>query len=73
MTTDAISPPPTAPTLDQRVAAIEATMQHLATKADIESIKVLIAQRESTMLRWLMGMVAGSGLAVTIALLRTFM
>ncbi|MXY53857.1 MAG: hypothetical protein F4Y86_15225 [Gammaproteobacteria bacterium] len=59
--------------LEQRVAAIEATLEHLATKADIESVKALIAERETTMLRWLMGMVAASALAVTIALVRTFM
>ena len=67
--------------LEQRVGAIEATLVHMATKADIvhmatkadiESVKTLIAERESTMLRWLMGMVAASGLAVTIALIRTF-
>ena len=54
--------------LEQRVAAIEATLEHLATKADIDSVKALIAERETTMLRWLMGMVAASALAVTITL-----
>ena len=58
--------------LEQRVGAIEATLVHMATKADIESVKTLIAERETTMLRWLMGMVTASALAVTIALVRTF-
>ncbi len=58
--------------LEQRVAGIETAMGYLATKADIESVKTLIAERESTMLRWLMSMVAASGLAVAVALIRTF-
>ena len=58
--------------LEQRMAALEMAMGYVATKADIESVKTLIAERETTMLRWLMGMVAASALAVTIALVRTF-
>ena len=56
--------------LEERVAAIEADMKHVATKADIESVKTLIADREATMLKWLVGVVSGTGLAIFIALLR---
>jgi len=62
-----------APTLDERVASMEADLKHLATKADIESVKKLISDRESTMLRWLMGMMAAAGVSVAIAMIRTFL
>ena len=57
----------------ERLARLEEALGHLATKADIEGVKTLIAQREAVMLRWLMGMVASAGVAVAIALVRTFM
>ena len=57
----------------ERLARLEEALGHLATKADIEGVKTLIAEREAVMLRWLMGMVAAAGVAVVIALVRTFM
>lgn len=57
----------------ERLARLEEALGHLATKADIEGVKTLIAEREAVMLRWLMGMVATGGLTVAIALVRTFM
>ena len=56
--------------IDERVAAIQAGM---ATKADIEAVKTLIADRDAKQQRWLLGILAGAAIAVTIALLRTFM
>ena len=56
----------------ERLARLEEALGSLATKADIEGVKALLAQREAVMLRWLMGMVAAAGLAVAIALVRTF-
>ncbi len=57
----------------ERLARLEEALGHLATKADVEAVKTLLAQREAVMLRWLMGMVASAGLTVAIALVRTFM
>ena len=57
----------------ERLARLEEALGNLATKADIEGVKTLLAQREAVMLRWLMGMVASAGLTVAIALVRTFM
>jgi len=51
----------------------EAFSDTVATKADIESVKKLISDRESTMLRWLMGMMAAAGVSVAIAMIRTFL
>ena len=45
----------------------------MATKADIEAVKTLIADRDAKQQRWLLGILAGAAIAVTIALLRTFM
>lgn len=56
--------------VEERVAAIQAAM---ATKADIEAVKTLIADRDAKQQRWLLGILAGAAIAVTIALLRTFM
>ncbi len=58
--------------LAERVANIESYLVHLATRADIESVKTLIAERETTMLRWLVGMVSAAGLTVAVAMVRTF-
>lgn len=57
----------------ERLARLEEALENLATKADIEGVMTLLAEREAVMLRWLMGMVAAAGLTVAIALVRTFM
>ena len=59
--------------LDNRVSVIEKRLDHLATKTDIEALKTLIATREASMLRWLVGILLASSLAVGLALVRTFM
>ena len=58
--------------LHGRVSALEAHLQHLATKEDIRRIETLIAQREAAMLRWLIGLVLTAGAALAIALVRVF-
>ena len=65
--------------LHGRVSAIEAHLWHLATKDDIQRIEALIAKREASMQRWLIGIlvaVCGSlAVALTsivVALIRAF-
>ena len=58
--------------LHGRVSALEAHLQHLATKEDIRRIETLIAQREAAMLRWLIGLVLASALGLGVALVRVF-
>ena len=61
--------------LHGRVSALEAHLQHLATKEDIRRIETLIARRESFMLRWFIGTVIGVAvivLTVAIAVVRMF-
>ncbi len=59
--------------LHGRVSAIEAHLKHLATKEDIKGLEALIANRESVLLRWLIGILSMSVIAVIAALIRTFM
>ena len=56
----------------ERLARLEQALEHLATKADIEALRVLIIERENVTLRWLMGMAAAAGLTVAIAMVRMF-
>ena len=56
----------------ERLARLEQAMEHVATKADIEALRVLIIERENVTLRWLMGMAAAAGLTVAIAMVRMF-
>ena len=45
-------------------------LEHLATREDMESVKTLINAKETTMLRWLLGILATSMVAIVIALIR---
>ncbi len=65
--------------LHARVSVLEAQIQNLATKEDIQRLETLIAQREASMQRWLIGVLVtvSVGLiaavaSLTIALVRTF-
>ena len=51
---------------------LDTKLEHLATKEDMESVKTLINAKEATMLKWLLGILATSMVAIVIALIRTF-
>lgn len=55
-----------------RLSALEAELKHLATKEDIRRIEALIAQREASLQRWLIGVIGGAAIALVLALVRTF-
>ena len=55
-----------------RVSALEARLDYLATKEDVSEIKTLIATREATMLRWLIGLVGVSAISLLTILVRAF-
>ena len=59
--------------LGERLARIENEITHLATKVDIESVKTLIAQRESSQTRWLIGIISIATVSLVAALIRTFL
>ena len=56
----------------ERLARIEARMEHVATREDLAKIEVLIERKESTMLRWLLGIMAVAGVSLVVALIRVF-
>lgn len=58
--------------LHGRVSAIEARLDYLATKEDIQRVEKLISDREASLQRWMIGLVSGAALAVIVALIRTF-
>ena len=55
-----------------RLSALEAELKHLVTKEDIRRIEALIAQREASLQRWLIGVIGGAAAALVLALVRTF-
>lgn len=57
----------------ERLARIEAKMEHVATREDLAKIEVLIERKESTMLRWLLGIMAVAGVSLVVALVRVFL
>ena len=56
----------------ERLARIEARMEHVATREDLAKIETLIERKESTMLRWLLGIMAVAGISLVVALIRVF-
>lgn len=58
--------------LHGRLSAVEAHLQYLATKEDIQRIEGLISRREASMLRWLIGIIAVASISLVVAMIRTF-
>lgn len=56
--------------LGGRIATLEAHLQHLATKEDIQRVEKLIAQREAGLLRWLIGIITIALISIFVTLLR---
>ena len=54
----------------ERLARIEAKIEHLATREDVTKIEVLIERKEATILRWLLGILALAGISLMVALIR---
>lgn len=48
----------------ERLAKLEAQVEHLATKADIKSM-------ENSLIKWMMGTIAVSALTLIVAVIRT--
>ena len=54
--------------LEETVANIKANM---ATAADIQGVKTLIAQVEARQTKWLLGIMAAASVSVAVAVIRT--
>ena len=52
---------------------IETRMENLATKVDVEGVKTLINQKESSMQRWLIGILVVALVSVMTAMFRLFL
>ena len=57
--------------VERQLVKIETRMESMATKEDIQAIKTLIAERESKMLRWLIGICSIGAISLVVALVRT--
>lgn len=58
--------------IESRLSSLETHMGYLATKEDISEIKMLIADRESKLLRYLLTVVITGLVALAVAVIRTF-
>lgn len=54
--------------IDTRVTGIEATLKHLATKADVERVRTEVARALNVALRWQVGILIAAMIAVVVAL-----
>ena len=61
--------------ITDRLARLEATVANIktnmATTADIEGVKTLIAQMEARQTKWLLGIMAAASVSVAVAVIRT--
>ena len=53
----------------ERLARIEAKMEYMATREDVSEVKVLIERKESTMTRWLLGILATAVISLVAAVI----
>ena len=58
--------------IESRLATLEARNEFLATKEDIQRLSTLIAEKEASMQRWLMGVLLTAMVGMGIALIRLF-
>ena len=65
-------PPANGGNVGERLARLEAHLEHLATKEGLGEIKTLISDREAKMLRWLIGITSVAAISLVAAIVRTF-
>ena len=51
--------------IEERVARLEGSYAHLATKSDIAELKSYIAERENRLIRWMVSLVLGGMVGVS--------
>ena len=63
--------------VDQRVAVMEADVANIrttmATKTDIAGLKIVIAEKETAQIRWLLGIMVTAAVTMGVAVFKTFM
>lgn len=58
--------------LEQQITEVRTRLEYLPTKEDLEGVKTLIAEKESRMLKWLVGTIIAAAATIGVALIRTF-
>lgn len=58
--------------LELQMARLETHLENIPTKQDLESIKTLIAEKEATTTRWMIGVIGVATITILAALIRTF-
>ena len=62
--------------LEVRLASLETKVdgikENMATGEDIQALKTLIAEKEAAQTKWLLGILATTVIAITVAMLRLF-
>lgn len=58
--------------LELQMARLETRLESIPTKQDLESIKTLIAEKESHNTRWMIGIISAATITMLAALIRTF-
>ena len=56
-----------------QVARIETKLESTSTKEDIQSVETSISKAEARILRLLIGVLVTAGIAITVAVIRTFL
>lgn len=57
---------------ESRLSKLETHIQYLATKEDIQKLSTQIAERESSLQRWLIGVLLTAIVSLSLALIRLF-
>ena len=58
--------------IEARLARLEAHLQHIATREDIEKLRADIAEGQNNTLKWLVGIIAAAGITLAAAVMRLF-
>ena len=58
--------------LENKITRLETKLEHMPTKEDLQSIKTLIAEKEASNTKWMIGIVSFALIATVTALVRTF-
>ena len=58
--------------IEARLTGLEAHLQHMATREDIQELRVENAKEHNKTLKWLIGVVVAALVALVAAVIRTF-
>lgn len=59
--------------IEARLAGLEAHLQHVATREDVQKLRTELAEAQNNMLKWLLGVMATAGITLVAAVIRMFL